>query len=72
MTEIILLISVLFVSDNHEFLTEAQKQMKEGAVWHYVGEQKLDPEAKSIPLQYMDQSGNFCGKKFILWKLKKN
>ena len=72
MTEIILLISMLFVADNHEFLTEAQKQIKEGAVWHYVGEQELDPEAKSIPLQCMDHFGKPCGKKFILWKLKKN
>jgi len=72
MTEVILLISALFVADNHEFLKEAREQIDQGAKWHYVGRQSLDPNAKAIPMQCVDQSGKPCGKKFILWKLKKN
>ncbi len=72
MTEIILLISALFVADNHEFLKEAKEQMEQGAEWHYVGHQKIDPNAKAISMQCVDQSGKPCGEKFILWKLKKN
>ena len=72
MTEVILLISALFIADNHEFLKEAKEQMEQGAKWHYVGHQKIDPNAKGIPMQCVDQSGKPCGEKFILWKLKKN
>ena len=46
--------------------------MEQGAEWHYVGHQKIDPNAKAIPMQCVDQSGKPCGEKFILWKLKKN
>ena len=71
MTEIILFISALFIADNHEFLIEAKGQIERGATWHYVGPQPVDPTAKAIPLQCADQSGEPCGEKFILWKLKK-
>ena len=72
MTEVILLISALFVADNREFLKKARKQIDQGARWHYVGHQKIDPNAKAIPIQCVDHLGKPCGEKFILWKLKKN
>jgi hypothetical protein len=71
MTEVILFISALFIADNHDFLREAREQIEQGATWHYVGHQTIDPKAKSIPLQCVDQSGKPCGEKFILWKLKR-
>tara|TARA_R110000796_G_scaffold61047_3_gene141265 strand:+ start:7737 stop:7958 length:222 start_codon:yes stop_codon:yes gene_type:complete len=71
MTEVILLISALFIMDNQEFLKEARKQIKEGAEWHYVGHQDIDPKAKAISMQCVDHSGKPCGEEFIIWKLKK-
>ena len=71
MAEVILFITALFVTDNQDFLEEAQEQIKQGAEWEYVGHRSLDPKAKSISMQCVDGAGNPCGEKFILWKLKK-
>tara|TARA_R110000751_G_scaffold205622_1_gene309787 strand:- start:399 stop:620 length:222 start_codon:yes stop_codon:yes gene_type:complete len=69
--ELILAIMVamggLFVSDNQEFFTTAEEQVKNGAKWHYVGKTSLDPRAQSIPAQICDEA---CGDPYILWKLK--
>ena len=63
---ILLIIYTLFVVDNQEFFDQAVKEMKEGAAWHYVGKQPLDPTAKSIPGQVEGEEP------YILWKLKKD
>jgi len=55
----------LFVIDNQEFLKTVEKEINEGATWHYVGPTPIDPNAKQISLQ----AGN--NEPFILWKLKK-
>ena len=57
----------LFVADNKEFLDTAEKQISQGAEWHYVGKSPLDPNALSIPLQICNDG---CDKPYILWKLK--
>lgn len=62
---------ILFGVDNAEFFNQAAKEREQGYTWHYTGEQKLDPNAKAIPMQCVDHSGKPCGEKFILWKLKK-
>lgn len=58
--------TTLFAVDNKEFFDQAVKEMKEGAEWHYVGPQALDPTAKSIPAQVEGEEP------YIVWKLKKN
>lgn len=63
---ILLVMSTLFVVDNKEFFDQAVKEMKEGAKWHYVGKQPLDPTAKSIPGQVEGEEP------YIIWKLKKD
>ena len=45
--------------------------MKDGAEWHYVGPQSLDPTSKSIPAQVCDPETNVCDEPYIVWKLKK-
>ena len=64
-----LMISVggLFGLDNQEFLRIVERQVEQGAEWHYVGKSPLDPNAKSIPLQMCD---DVCDEPYILWKLK--
>ena len=52
-------------SDNQEFFKTAEEDVKNGATWHYVGKQELNPTAKSLTLQVDD------GEKYILWELKK-
>lgn len=64
----LVLFSSLFVEESKEFFDQAIKEMKQGAEWHYVGRQELDPTAKSIPGQICDEDG--CSKPYILWKLK--
>ena len=63
------------VVNNSEFFEQANKELKEGAKWHYVGKKALDPTSKSIPLQCVeiDEDGNskICGEPYIYWKLKK-
>ena len=56
----------LFYSDNAEFFDTASKQTSDGAKWHWVGKQPVNPEAKSIPLQVEG------GDPYILWRLKKD
>ena len=63
-----ILFSSLFVTENKEFFQQAIKEMRQGAEWHYVGRQELDPTAKSIPGQICDDDG--CSEPYILWKLK--
>ena len=58
--------TTLFAVDNKEFFDQAVKEMKEGAEWHYVGPQALDPTAKSIPAQVEGEEP------YIVWKLKKD
>jgi len=65
MTSILLIMVNFFFSDNQEFFKAAEEDAKNGATWHYVGKQELDPKAKSLTLQVDD------GEKYILWKLKK-
>ena len=64
-----LMISVggLFGLDNQEFLRIVERQVEQGAEWHYVGKSPLDPDALSIPLQMCDDG---CDEPYILWKLK--
>ncbi len=62
---ILILMGLTFAVDNHEFFDQATEQMNEGAEWHYVGRQSLDPSAKSIPLQVEGEEP------YIVWKLKK-
>ena len=64
------LMGSLFVSDNKEFFDQAIKEMKQGAKWHYVGVQSLDPTAKSIPGQICDIETGKCDEPYIVWKLK--
>ena len=42
---ILIIMTTLFAVDNKEFFDQAVKEMKEGAEWHYVGPQALDPTA---------------------------
>jgi|TARA_E500000305_G_C3945390_1_gene199566 hypothetical protein len=57
---ILALMPVLFFASNGEFFERVEKETSEGAVWHHVGKQPLDPDAKQI-----DVDGH------IYWKLKK-
>ena len=57
---ILALMPILFFTSNGEFFKQVEKERAEGAVWHHVGKQPLDPKAKQI-----DVDGN------IYWKLKK-
>ena len=72
----LILISILFMADNKEFFDQVAKDRAKGAEWHYVGKSDLDPVAKSIPLQCMenDNDGNTtpCGDPYIIYKLKKS
>tara|TARA_B100001758_G_C18316774_1_gene560943 strand:+ start:142 stop:348 length:207 start_codon:yes stop_codon:yes gene_type:complete len=62
---LLIILSTLFMVDNKEFIDQAIKEMKDGAEWHYVGPQSLDPTAKSIPAQVEGEEP------YIIWKLKK-
>jgi len=72
----LILISVFFMIDNKEFFDQVAIDRAKGAEWHYVGKSDLDPAAKSIPLQCMenDNDGNTvpCGDPYIIYKLKKS
>ena len=72
MWAILVIIPILFFSQNEEFFKLANKQMEEGATWHQVGPQAPDPKAKSITLQCIDPEGEPCGDPYIIWKLKKS
>ena len=45
---ILLLVPLVFLIANAEALDEFKTDKDAGAKWHYVGEQKTDPKAKSI------------------------
>lgn len=65
----VILIPLVIGLVNYEFFYQVNKEIDQGAVWHYVGPQDLDPRAKSLPLQNV-QDGEPVGKPFILWKLR--
>ena len=72
MISILLLIPWLWYENNFSFLDQAQRERNQGAEWHYVGTQEPDPDAESITLQCVDpDTGEPCGERYILWKLKK-
>jgi len=62
---VLAMIGGLFVADNQEFLKTVEKEVNEGATWHYVGLMPIDTKAKQIPLQVEKNDP------YILWKLKK-
>ncbi len=70
----LVLISVLFVTDNKEFFDQVAIDKAKGAEWHYVGKSALDPTAKSLPLQCWtneeDKESVPCGEPYIYYKLK--
>ena len=61
----LILIPIAFGLINYEFFEPAGKEIEQGARWHYVGPQPLDPDAKSIPMRETADS-----EPFIIWKLK--
>jgi len=65
MIAFVVLLPFLFLAGNEEFFTTVEKERNEGAKWHYVGKQPLDPKAKALPLQVDGEEP------YILWKLKK-
>ena len=54
---------------NQDFFDQVGKEIKQGARWHHVGPQPVNPKAKSIPIQ-ATVNGNPVGEPFIVWKLK--
>ena len=70
----LVLISVLFVTDNKEFFDQVAIDKAKGAEWHYVGKSALDPTAKSLSLQcWTNEEGKEsvpCGEPYIYYKLK--
>jgi hypothetical protein len=68
---IVVSLGTMFVSDDtKEFFKTAFEEMEQGAKWHYVGMQSLDPTAKSIPGQLCEPETDTCGDPYIIWKLK--
>ena len=61
----------LFVTDNEEFFNQVGIDKEKGYEWQYTGVEKIDEGSKSIPLQIY-KNGKPHGKKFVLWKLKKD
>ena len=69
---IVVSLGTMLVSDDaKEFFKTALEEMEQGAKWHYVGMQSLDPTAKSIPGQLCEPETGKCGDPYIIWKLKK-
>ena len=70
----LILISVLFVTDNKEFFDQVAIDKAKGAEWHYVGKSALAPTAKSLSLQCwtneVDKESVPCGEPYIYYKLK--
>ena len=64
-TVIVMSFGSLFIADNKEFLDTAEKQISQGAEWHYVGKSPLDPDAKAIQM-----CNDPCEEPYIMWKLK--
>ena len=46
----LIIFPILFGVVNADALNKFNEEMEAGAEWHYVGEQDLDPNAKSIDL----------------------
>jgi hypothetical protein len=70
---LIAIIPALFYSDNSEFFKRANQEIHDGAEWHYVGKQSLDPSSLSISIRYCDIENGIstnCRKPYILYKLK--
>jgi len=68
---IVVSLGTMLVSDDaKEFFKTALEEMEQGAKWHYVGMQSLDPTAKSIPGQLCEPETGKCGDPYIIWKLK--
>mgnify|MGYP003145605535 FL=1 len=68
---IVVSLGTMLVSDDaKEFFKTAFEEMEQGAKWHYVGMQSLDPTAKSIPGQLCEPETGKCGDPYIIWKLK--
>ena len=44
----LIIFPILFTEVNADALNKFQEEMDAGAEWHHVGEQDLDPNAKSI------------------------
>jgi len=61
MIALALIFPILFFATNQDYFQQVEKDINNGATWHYVGQQKIDPEAKSLAIN----------DKYILWKLKK-
>ena len=70
----LVLISVLFMTDNKEFFDQVTIDKAKGAEWHYVGKSALDPTAKALPLQCWTavegEESVPCGEPYIYYKLK--
>ena len=62
---VVVVIGSLFMADNQEFFNKAEKDVKAGYTWHYVGEQDPDPNSLSITSQVEGRNPK------IYWKLKK-
>ena len=61
----------VFLVESKDFLETAVDEMQQGATWHYVGRQPLDPTAKSVAGRICETQTNVCSDPYILWKLKK-
>ena len=58
-------------TEQQEFIEAVNKDVADGATWHFVGPTDLDPTAKALPLRCIDpETGVVCDEPFILWKLK--
>jgi len=64
MSIVIVLMTGLFFQDNAEFFATANKQVKAGHNWHYIG--KTIPDGSPAIT-----SRNEAGEEFIYFKLKK-
>ena len=71
MLSLILLPVFVFLVESKDFLETAVDEMQQGATWHYVGRQPLDPTAKSVAGRICETQTNVCSDPYILWKLKK-
>ena len=61
MIALALIFPILFFATNQDYFQQVEKDIDNGATWHYVGKQEIDPKAKSLAID----------DKYILWKLKK-
>lgn len=61
MIALALIFPILFFATNQDYFQQVEKDIDNGATWHYVGQQEIDSKAKSLAID----------DKYILWKLKK-